>query len=147
MVLTGTPLTLVGSIDQKHWLHIRYMYNWQRSVYLACAKGQWKGVNYVSELVVYSMIFHYVVLIIFLLNEADVCIFASVSWVSLGSDNDSLPVRHQPNTFWFIVHIPLAIHCSEICRKIQHRRKWIWNWRLKNGGDFVSVSICWLIMA
>ena len=66
----------------------------------------------------------------------------------IGSDNGLSPGRRQAIT-WTNVGIlligPLGTNFSEMLIEIKHfhSRKSIWKCRLKNGGHFVSASMCW----
>ena len=79
--------------------------------------------------------------------EAEWCIYASVSYVIIGSDNGLLPNRHQA-IIWTNAGIlltgPLWKNFSEILIKI-HKFSWKkmhWKCRLQNRVYFVSAPMC-----
>ena len=82
------------------------------------------------------------------------CIYASVNWVCIGSDNGLSPVRRQAIT-WTNANLfsvwPLGTHLGEIPIKIQistftkmHLKKSSAKWRpLARGGDEFKLMIMW----
>ena len=69
-------------------------------------------------------------------------IYASVNWVSIGSDNGLSPIQRQAIIWTYIGLLsiePLWTNLSEISIKLlnSHALKRIWKHRLRDGGHFV----------